>query len=51
MSKPKTDFLQKSFAYRGAAFWNKLPSDILQTVDECQSGYSFRILLDKYFHS
>ena len=27
LPKPKTDFLKKSFAYRGAAFWNKLPSE------------------------
>ena len=44
--KPKTDFLKNSFAYRGAASWNKLPSDILREVDECQSSYSFRILLN-----
>ncbi len=28
LPKPKTDFLKKSFAYRGAASWNKLPSGI-----------------------
>ena len=51
LPKPKTDFLKKSFAYRGAASWNKLPSDILRVVDECQSSYSFRILLNKLSHS
>ena len=51
LPKPKTDFLKKSFAYRGAASWNKLPSDILREIDECQSSYSFRILLNKLFHS
>ena len=34
LPKPKTYFLKKSFAYRGAASWNKLPSDILREIDE-----------------
>jgi hypothetical protein len=32
-----TDSLKKSFVYRGAASWNKLPSDMIRAVVECQS--------------
>ena len=36
---PKTDFLKKSFAYRGAACWNKLPPEMIREVVECQSVF------------
>ena len=34
--KPKTDFLKKRFAYRGAASCNKLHSDMIREVVECK---------------
>jgi hypothetical protein len=33
LPKPKTDFLKKSFVYRGAASWNKLTSDMIRAVE------------------
>ena len=30
--KPKTDFLKRSFSYRGAIAWNSLPSEFLREV-------------------
>ena len=49
LPKPKTDFLKKSFAYRGAAFWNKLPSEMIREVVECQSVDSLHRILKDYF--
>ena len=30
LSKPNTNFLKKSFSYRAAVSWNKLPNEILE---------------------
>ena len=48
LPKPKTDFLKRSFSYRGAIAWNNLPSEFLQEVDKSQSYFSFRTLLNNY---
>ena len=32
LPKPKTNFLKKRFAYRGATSLNKLPSDMIREV-------------------
>jgi hypothetical protein len=50
LPKPKTDFLKKSFVYRGAASWNKLPSDMIRMLVECQSVNSFSKILKHYFN-
>ena len=46
LPKPYTNFLKKSFAYRGAASWNKLPSYLIREVVECQSGNSLLRILN-----
>ena len=28
LSQPRTDYVGKSFCYRGAALWNSLPTDV-----------------------
>ena len=43
LPKPKTDFLKRSFSYRGAVAWNSLPPELLRVVDESQSISSFII--------
>jgi hypothetical protein len=48
LPKPKTDFLKRSFSYRGAVAWNSLPSELLRVVDESQSISSFRSLINNY---
>ena len=50
LPKPKTDFLTKSFAYRGAASWNKLPSEMIREVVECQSVDSLHRIIKDYFN-
>ena len=50
LPKPKTDFLKTTFVYRGAASWNKLPSDMIQVVVECKSVNSFSKILKHYFN-
>ena len=34
LEKPKTDFMKKSFSYRGAASWNNLPNDVANNYKE-----------------
>jgi hypothetical protein len=34
LEKPKTDFLKKSFSYRGVASWNSLPNDVTNNYKE-----------------
>ena len=46
LPKPKTNFLKKSFAYRGATSWNKLPSYLIREVVECQSVNSLLRILN-----
>ena len=50
LPKPKTDFLKRSFSYRGAIAWNSLPSEFLHKVDKSQSYLSFRNLLNNYYN-
>ena len=49
LPKPKTDFLKRSFSYRGAIAWNSLPSEFLREVDKSQTYFSFRNLLNNYY--
>ena len=34
LEKPKTDFMKKTFSYRGAASWNNLPNDVANNYKE-----------------
>jgi hypothetical protein len=49
LPKPKTEFLKRSFSYRGAVAWNGRPSELLRVVDEPRSISSFRSLINNYF--
>jgi hypothetical protein len=49
LPKPKTEFLKRSFSYRGAVAWNGLPSELLRVVDEPRSISSFRSLINNFF--
>jgi hypothetical protein len=49
LPKPRTDFLKRSFSYRGAVAWNGLPSELLRVVDEPRSISSFRSLINNYY--
>jgi hypothetical protein len=41
--KHKTDFMKKSFAYRGAASWNNLPNDVANNYKELSiSNFKFK---------
>lgn len=51
LPKPKTDFLKRSFSYRGAVLWNSLPTELLRAVDEFQSILSFRSLINRHFEN
>ena len=51
LPKPKTDFLKRSFSYRGAVAWNSLPSEFIRMVDESQSISSFRTLINNYYET
>jgi hypothetical protein len=51
LPKPKTDFLKRSFSYRGAVAWNSLPSELIRMVDESQSISSFRSLINNYYET
>ena len=47
--KPKTDFLKKSFSYRGAASWNNnLPNDVTNNYKELSIS-NFKTLINNYF--
>ena len=46
--KPKTNFLKNSFSYRGAAYWNSIPINLLKTLRESTSLKSVHHLLDKH---
>ena len=50
LPKPKTDFLKRSFSYRGAIAWNSQPSEFLHEVDKSESYLSFRNLLNNYYN-
>ena len=46
--KPKTNFLKNSFSYRGAAYWNNIPIDLLKTLRESTSLKSVHHLLNNH---
>ena len=46
--KPKTNFLKKSFSYRGAVSWNSLPSEIVDVQDQLSLS-SFKTLINHYY--
>ena len=50
LPKPKTDSLKKRFAYRGAASWNKLHSDMIREVVECRLVNSLLRILNDYLY-
>ena len=47
---PKTDSLKKRFSYRGSASWNKLHSDMIREVVECQLVNSLLRILNDYLN-
>ena len=51
LPKSKSDFLKRSFSYRGAVAWNSLPSELIRVVDESQSISSFRSLINNYYET
>ena len=46
--KPNTNFLKKSFSYRGAVSWNSLPSEIVDVHDQLSLS-SFKTLINHYY--
>ena len=46
--KPNTNFLKKSFSYRGAVSWNSLPSEIVDVHDQL-SLLSFTTITNHYY--
>ena len=48
LEKRKTDFLKKSFSYRGDASWNNLPNDVTNNYKEL-SIINFKTLINNYF--
>ena len=49
-NKPNTDFMKKSFSYRSAVTWNKLPRDIVSEY-QTLSTTRFKNLIDHYFQN
>jgi hypothetical protein len=48
LEKPKTDFMKKSFSYRGSASWNNLPNDVANNYKELSIS-NFKTLINNYF--
>ena len=48
LKKPKTNYLRKSFSYRGAISWNDLPPVILDRYEQL-SVYSFKNTLKNHY--
>ena len=48
MEKPQYKLLEKSFSYRGAVFWNSLPSEIVDVQDQISLLY-FKTLINHYY--
>ena len=46
--KPNTNFLKKSFSYRGAVSWNSLPSEIVDVHDQLSLS-SFKTLINHHY--
>ena len=46
--KPNTNFLKKSFSYRGAVSWNSLPGEIVDVHDQLSLS-SFKTLINHYY--
>ena len=45
LPKPRTNYLKRSFSYRGALLWNSLPQDIRKL----QSFAQFRKAIAEYY--
>ena len=45
LSKPRTNYLKRSFQYSGALLWNSLP----ENIGKLQSFAQFRKAIDKYY--
>ena len=39
LNKPSTNFLKRSYSYRGAVTWNSLPRDISKRYESVSRGY------------
>jgi hypothetical protein len=50
MLKPNTDFMKKSFSYRGASAWNDLPNNVVNGYNEL-SIRSFKTLINNHFNA
>ena len=48
LDEPKTNYLRKSFSYRGAVSWNSLPNEILDGYDQL-CVHSFKTLLRNHY--
>ena len=48
LGKPSTDFMKKSFSYRGASAWNDLPNNDVNGYNEL-SIRSFKTLINNHF--
>jgi hypothetical protein len=49
LGKPKTNFMKRSFSYRGACAWNNLPIDIVNGYEQLSTLIHFKILIDNVF--
>ena len=50
LRKPNTDFMKKSFSYRGASAWNNLPNNVVNCYNEL-SIRSFKTLINNHFNA
>ena len=50
LNKPKTNYLKKSFSYRGAVSWNDLPTEVVDGYDQL-SICSFKTLIKNYYNN
>ena len=50
LGKPNTDFMKKSFSYRGASAWNDLPNNVVNGYNEL-SIRSFKTLINNHFNA
>ena len=50
LQKPKTDFMKKSFLYRGASTWNSLPSEVAKNYANL-SKTNFKAAIANHFNN
>ena len=50
LDKPNTNFMKRSFSYRGACAWNKLPNELTLNYKQLSTSH-FKILLTNYCKS